>query len=156
MAYPSYYSAGATPNNRDPEYVVLQRILGQVNNLLALFSPVSAQPSFYAEGNIGRKSDTRYRLLQKINGGMQNLQEAIIATGAPATLGVFNVALISDLRAIATGAVNKMATVRANTVAGDGMGGIYSWVSGNTDADDGIATIRPTDYTTGGTWKKLV
>ena len=154
---PSFYGDGSTQNRHDTELVSLQKILGRVNNLLSLFSPVSTtNPSFFPEGSTARKSDTRWRILQKINGGLGNLETAILATGTPSSLGFFNVATVAALRTLATVVTNKAATVQSNTTAGDGMGGLYFWASGNTDADDGIATIRPSDYTTGGTWKKLV
>lgn len=156
MAYPTFLADGSTPRRSDTQHIVLLKILGQVNNLLALFSPVTAQPSFFSTGTTPVQSDTNWVLLQKINAGLRMLEEAITAAGTGGTPGIFTVALITNLRAVATVASNKIATVAAGTVAGDGMGGLYYWLAGNTDADDGIATIRPNDYTTGGTWKKLV
>ena len=153
MLSPSFFAEGATPHRSDTQTILLQKILGRLNTLRALLTPVSAiSPSFFTDGSTPHRSDTQTILLQKINGALASLETALISGG----LGFSNVATVAELRTVPTAPTNRGALVQANTVAGDGMGGIYYWASGNTDADDGIQTIRPTDYTTGGTWKKLI
>jgi hypothetical protein len=65
---------------------------------------------------------------------------------------------IAALRAIITsdGPIINQVSVQGDVAAGDGGGGIYTWYVGDTTADDGNSVIRPSDYTTGGLWKKLV
>lgn len=61
-----------------------------------------------------------------------------------------------ELRALPTLSTNQSVQMNGNLAAGDGGGGFYFWVSGGTDADDGVTFIRPDDYTTGGIWRKLI
>lgn len=65
---------------------------------------------------------------------------------------------IAALRTIITsdGPIINQVTVQGSVTPGDGGGGIYTWYAGDTTADDGNSVVRPTDYTTGGLWKKLV
>ena len=67
-------------------------------------------------------------------------------------------ATVASLRAILSsdGPIINQVTVQGHTTAGDGGGGIYTWYTGATDDDDDNSAIRPSDYTTGGLWKKLL
>lgn len=65
---------------------------------------------------------------------------------------------IAALRAILSsdGPIINQVTVQGSVTPGDGGGGIYTWYVGDTSTDDDNSTVRPSDYTTGGLWKKLV
>jgi hypothetical protein len=78
-----------------------------------------------------------------------------IATGGTVD-GHFVVDDIDALRALTSLATNRLAVVEGGVDEFDGQGGIYTWVAGATNADDGITYIRPNDYTTGGLWRKLI
>ena len=67
-------------------------------------------------------------------------------------------ATVASLRTIPSsdGPLINQVTVQGNISADDGGGGIYTWYVGATDADDGNSVIRPSDYSTGGLWKKLL
>jgi hypothetical protein len=67
-------------------------------------------------------------------------------------------ATVASLKAIpsADGPLLNQVTVQGNLAAGDGGGGIYTWYVGATDANDDNSVVRPSDYTTGGLWKKLL
>lgn len=94
-------------------------------------------------GGSPNATDASYGLVRLSSGGY----------GIPETVDTIALA-----RAIASSrlAIAKMVGVLGGAAAFDGLGGIYAFVAGNTDADDGAGTLRPNDYTTGGTLKKFL
>jgi hypothetical protein len=80
----------------------------------------------------------------------------VTITGSGTTTGHFVVSDIDALRALTSLSTNAVAVVEGGADEFDGQGGIYTWVAGDTTADDGITYIRPNDYTTGGLWRKLI
>ena len=63
----------------------------------------------------------------------------------------------AGLRARTVHANNQLAYIFWALSDGDGGAGFFRYVSANTDADDGINTIKPTDVSSGnpGRWKRV-
>lgn len=60
----------------------------------------------------------------------------------------------TELRAIPSSPSNVFAFIEGLVTQDDGLGGIYTWVNSNTDADDGTTVIEPDDSTGAGRWIK--
>jgi hypothetical protein len=71
------------------------------------------------------------------------------------TFGFFRVSSISELRTIRTRAVNKLSLSVGLSTENDGGGGDFWWDSTGTAADDNYLTIRPSDYTSAGIWRRI-
>jgi hypothetical protein len=71
-----------------------------------------------------------------------------------ATFGFYRVSTLAELITIPTRAINKLCVVLGATAAGDGGGGTFWWDSTGTTADNVYVTRRPTDYSTGGVWRR--
>lgn len=71
-----------------------------------------------------------------------------------ATFGFFQVSTVAELQTIPTRAVNKQAQVLGLSSANDGGGGLFTWDSTGTTANDGYIVARPSDYATAGVWRR--
>lgn len=59
-------------------------------------------------------------------------------------------------RAIPASSANVFMALQGLVDANDGLGGIYTWYSASTDADDGQTVLEPDDSTGAGRWLKLI
>lgn len=75
--------------------------------------------------------------------------------GGGGVSGFFTADTLTAMRALATSVSNKIVFLLGDTTKGDGGGGVYYWDNASTAAHDPLVTVRPTDFTTAGVWKRF-
>ena len=75
--------------------------------------------------------------------------------GGGGVSGFFTADTLTAMRAIATSTTNKVVFLLGEVTKGDGLGGTFYWDNSGTGAHDPMLTIRPTDYTSAGVWKRF-